>query len=102
MFQVLESSKRNLSEERPQSVIAELAPALLGDDVAASRALRSDRKTFLDALQMLQVRFTAFFFNIMLTTIIDPAWEPALCVYSSMLMDEAMDPYQFVLDSCIW
>ena len=66
MFQVLESSKRNLSEERPQSVIAELAPALLGDDVAASRALRSDRKTFLDALQMLQVRITAIFINIML------------------------------------
>lgn len=55
MRQVLESSKRHLAEGRPESVIAELAPALLGEVVAAARGLRSDRKIFLDALQMLQV-----------------------------------------------
>ena len=54
-YQVLEASKRHLAEGRPGSVIADLAPALLGEDVAAARGLRSDRKTFLDALQMLQV-----------------------------------------------
>lgn len=55
MHQVLESSKRHLAEGRPQAVIAELAPALLDIDTAPARALRSERKTFLDALQMLQV-----------------------------------------------
>lgn len=55
LSQLLELSNRNVQEGRSAVVIAQLTPALLGDDMATGRALRSERKKFLDALQTLQV-----------------------------------------------
>ncbi|CAL8466575.1 g6111 [Coccomyxa elongata] len=54
LLELLESSNRNVQDGRSAVVIAQLTPALLGDDMATGRALRSERKKFLDALQTLQ------------------------------------------------